>query len=290
MRAAKLRSMRAIRNQRGFTLIELLVVIAIIGVLIALLLPAVQSAREAARRTGCQNNLHQIGIALHSFLDANREFPAGCLECEFQFPAPRKQIAWNAFILPHIEESSTYQAFHFDKPYKHIDNLDAAGRVIPTFLCPSTVRTNRKGLTTGDRNNNGSWDAGDNLAFTDYGGLFGVARMIPTVLPVNEGVLIYERRIRVSQISDGLSKTAIVGECTGRDHTFASEWSNGQNIFDQSENNPINASQNNELWSDHLGGVFVAFCDGHVQFLPETIQQTVLLALLTRAGGEMTEF
>jgi prepilin-type N-terminal cleavage/methylation domain-containing protein/prepilin-type processing-associated H-X9-DG protein len=278
--------MRPRRHQLGFTLIELLVVIAIIGVLIALLLPAVQGAREAARRTACQNNLHQIGIALHNFLDANGEFPAGCLECEFRFPSPRKQIAWNAYILPQIEESSTYEAFHFDKPYKDFDNLNAAGRVIPTFLCPSTARTNRKGFTTGDRNGNGTWDAGDNLAYTDYGGLFGVGRLTPTILPENEGVLIYEHRVRVSQIPDGLSKTAIVGVCTGRDHTYASEWSNGQNIFDQFFSNLINASQNNELWSDHPGGVFAAFCDGHVQFLPDTINQQVLLALLTRAGGE----
>jgi prepilin-type N-terminal cleavage/methylation domain-containing protein/prepilin-type processing-associated H-X9-DG protein len=274
------------RSSLAFTLVELLVVIAIIGILIALLLPAVQAAREASRRTSCQNNLHQIAIALHSYSSAKRAFPPGCLECELKFPSPRKQIAWNAFILPYIEESATFQAFHFDKPYKSSENAVAGNRVIPTFLCPSTTRTQRKGFTTGDRNGNGSWDAGDDLAYTDYGGLFGVGAVTPTILPENEGMLIYERRIRPSQITDGLSKTAAVGECTGRDQTYASEWPNGQNIFDQFYTNRINATQNNELWSDHPGGVFAAFCDGHAQFLVETIDQSVLLAMLTRAGGE----
>jgi type II secretory pathway pseudopilin PulG len=278
------------RPSFAFTLVELLTVIAIIGLLIALLLPAVQAAREASRRSSCQNNLHQISIALHNHAAAKRAFPPGCVECELKYPSPRKQIAWNAFILPYLEEIAIFAAFRFDKPYKSSENVVAAGQVIPGFLCPSTTRTERKGLTTGDRQGNGVWDAGDNLAYTDYGGLFGVGYPTPTILPEYEGVLIYERRIRPSQISDGLSKTAIVGECTGRDSSllsnFNSEWANGQNIFDQSYSNRINATQNNELWSDHPSGVFAAFCDGHAQFLFESIDQLVLLALLTRAGDE----
>jgi prepilin-type processing-associated H-X9-DG protein len=98
--------------------------------------------------------------------------------------------------------------------------------------------------------------------------------------------MIYERGMRVRDIKDGLSHTAAIGECTGRDYHFASEWANGQNIFDQRHNNGINQIQDNELWSDHPGGVQLTFCDGHVVFVNEAIEQPELLAMLTRAGQE----
>lgn len=266
------------------TLVELLVVVAVLAALVAILLPAVQAAREAARRTSCMNNLRGIGCAIYGFESARRTFPVGCLECTTK--APRKQIAWNAFILPFAEEPGAAAAFDFGFSYRSQTNSRAAGHVVRMFLCPSTSRTRRTGPTTGDRNKNGRWDAGDDLAYTDYGGMYGVAFSVPQPLPQHAGVMQYERPTAARQVVDGLSRTALVAECTGRDATYQSEWANGQNIFDQWHTTGINRSQNNEIWSDHPAMAGMVFCDGHVEFVDESVEQGVLLALLTRAGGE----
>jgi len=273
--------------RRAFTLIELLVSIAVIGILVALIMPAVQSARESARRAHCSNNMRQIAIALQSYETTHGAFPIGCLECDWRVRRrPKRQLAWNVGLLPYIEEQVVAEKFDDSQPYNAQANVQAAGVVLPTFLCPSTWRTRRLGPTTGDRNRNRRWDPGDDLAYTDYGGLFGVSYPTPTILREHLGVMIYEEASRAADIRDGLSHTAAVGECTGRDFMAQSEWANGQNLFDQRHDNGINQDQDNELWSDHPGGVMVAFCDGHVAFLSERIQQEALLALLTRAGGD----
>ena len=126
-------------RRRGFTLIELLVVIAIIGVLIALLLPAVQSAREAARRAQCTNNMKQLGIALHSYHDAFGSFPPGGV-----VGGPYQNLlTWRAMILPMMEQTNLYDAINFDFIFTGTSNVDgAAGYTVwnsvpETFLCPS---------------------------------------------------------------------------------------------------------------------------------------------------------
>jgi prepilin-type N-terminal cleavage/methylation domain-containing protein/prepilin-type processing-associated H-X9-DG protein len=272
----------------GLTLVELLVVVAVLAALLALLLPAAQAAREAGRRTACGNNLREIGCGIYGHEMARRVFPVGCLGCQGP-PFPLRQVAWNVFVLPFVEQSAVATAFDARFSYRSVENRQAAGAVVPLFLCPSTSRTKRTGPTTGDRNRNGRWDAGDDLAFTDYGGLFGVGYPVPKPLPEHAGVLQYERPTSVRQVTDGLSHTALVAECTGRDATYQSEWANGQNIFDQWHTTGINRSQDNEIWSDHPGMAGMVFCDGHVAFVQESIDQAVLLALLTRAAGDRHE-
>lgn len=276
-------------NRRAFTLVELLVVIAIIGILIAMLLPAIQMVREAARRTACGNNLKQVGLALCHYETTFEHFPVGCIECDWRLPAPRRQLAWSASILPFLEQAAVYHQINFEHRYNSLENLQAGSTPITTYLCPSTSTTDRTGRTTGDRNRNGQWDRGDDLAYTDYGGLFGVGHDVLTPLLEHRGVLIHDLPVQAAQIPDGLSNTAIVGECTGRDARFQSEWINGQNLFDQRFDVKINETQNNELFSDHPDGVNLVYCDGHVLFLSESIDQAVLLALLTRAGGEVNQ-
>jgi prepilin-type N-terminal cleavage/methylation domain-containing protein/prepilin-type processing-associated H-X9-DG protein len=269
----------------AFTLVELLVVLAIIGILVALLLPAVQSAREAARRTACRNNLRQISIGLHNYHAAKQEFPIGCNSCTF-IPGskiPLRQIAWSVYLLPYIEEQHAWELFDVTQVYKSAANRESARTIIAPYLCPSTVTApQRNGLTTGDVNGNGNWDPGDDLAYIDYGGMFGWGN---PALPLGNGVMIYEKAVSAKQITDGLSQTIIIGEDSGRGPSLNGEWVNGQNIFDVTV--AINTSQNNELWSDHKGGVNVAFCDGSVRFLSETISNNVLFALCTRAEGEV---
>lgn len=276
------------QSRRGMTIVELLVVVAVIAALLALILPAVQGSREAARRTVCGNNLREIGCGIYGHEMARRAFPVGCLGCQGP-PFPLRQVAWNVFILPFIEETDARDAFDTRFAYRSAENRAAAGRVIPLFRCPSTSRTKRTGPTTGDRNGNGRWDPGDDLAYTDYGGMFGVGHPVAKPRPEHAGVMQYERPTSARQITDGLSHTALVAECTGRDASYQSEWANGQNIFDQWHTTGINRSQNNEIWSDHPGLAGLVFCDGHVEFLHESIEQVVLLALLTRAAGDRHE-
>jgi prepilin-type N-terminal cleavage/methylation domain-containing protein/prepilin-type processing-associated H-X9-DG protein len=280
----------------GFTLVELLVVITIIGALIALLLPAVQAAREAARRIACSNNMRQLGIALCNYEHARRTFPIGCIECRFgsnPVPANMKMIAWNVALLPYIEQDALWRQFDYNHPAKGAENRKAVGVVVSTFLCPSTSRPSP---TTGDINRNAQWNPGDDMAFTDYGGMYGVegsGRSAPWRSPHylkadSLGVMLYELPTAAREITDGLSNTVVVGECAGRGADEQSEWANGHNCFAQEQNTGINKAPGNELKSDHPGGAQVAFCDGHIAFLGVTIEQKTLIALLTRAGGETT--
>jgi prepilin-type N-terminal cleavage/methylation domain-containing protein/prepilin-type processing-associated H-X9-DG protein len=134
---------RSLRIPHGFTLVELLVVIAIIGTLIALLLPAINAAREAGRRTQCANNLRQIGIALLAFEDANRTFPAGS-----SYGKSTGCPTWSAAILPFMEHHSVYDALHLNKPIYDASNQVAVTTIIRTYVCP-TDRESKKPILAG---------------------------------------------------------------------------------------------------------------------------------------------
>jgi len=275
------------RNVRcAMTLIELLVVVAIIGILITLVLPAVQAARETARRAQCQSNLRQIGIALHAYHDAHGEFPIGCIDKRVPSTNPAGlQLAWSATLLRQLEEDSLWQQVDFAYAYDSARNEAAAFTVVATYLCPSTQRmaSGREGAIVSPP---AALSSGYRGAAIDYGGIYGAARIAPSA----NGVFLYDRAVKLSEVTDGVSHTVAVAEDSGRGwprFPQNGEWINGENIFDVGSD--VNTVQDNEIWSDHPGGAMLLWCDGSATFLAETVELTVLKSLCTRAQDETTD-
>ncbi len=266
-----IRGNRCAQSAGGFTLIELLVVVAIIGVLLAMLLPAIQAARETARRSQCTANLRQIGIALHNHHDSNKAFPPGCVERRPFRSTVERQLAWSALLLPMLEEGGLADRFDTSAAYDAPVNEEAAGAVLPIYLCPSTV------TLADDRD---EYRTLSGRGAIDYGGRFGSQEVSKRM----NGVMLWNKTISTADIRDGNSYTVQVAEDSGRGTAMDGEWANGENIFDQGRK--INASMHNEMWSDHSGGVNTLYCDGSVHFLAETTDAKVIEALCTRDGGE----
>ena len=275
--------MRRARHSPAFTLNELLVVVAIIGTLVALLLPAIQSARESSRRTQCENNLHQIGIALALHANAHGAFPIGCVR-DFE----RANASWNTRLLPFLEQAELGAAYDFSLPAFDSHNLPVGAAALSVFLCPST--------DSGELYSRS--DPWIGAAFTDYGGLYGVegagrdvdpADPTPSIQLLRDdslGTLLFDEPVAPKQIADGLSKTACVAEFSSR-RKPDTVWINGRNIFAQEQSTPINGvGLGKEIGSPHPGGALLAFCDAHVAFVVESVERDLLNAMLTKAGGE----
>lgn len=279
-------------SRRGLTLVELLVVVAIIGTLVALVLPAVQSARESARRIECQSHLKQLGVAMALHVDRDGAYPVGCIGCKLQLPpeggppAPQRFIAWNVAILPFLERDDLWHAFDQSVPSYRPANKQVGAHAIELFLCPSTPSDEflqTKGLWQG-------------AAFTDYAGIYGVEGTGHTAEAPGAaqwlrdewlGVMVYETPVAPREVIDGLSKTASIAEIVLRRQGEA-EWINGQNVFAQEVHTPINSASGigNDIGSPHPGGASLLFCDGHVKFISEATRQNALNAMLTRAGND----
>jgi prepilin-type N-terminal cleavage/methylation domain-containing protein/prepilin-type processing-associated H-X9-DG protein len=296
----------------GFTLVELLVVVSIIGVLIGLLLPAIQAARAAARRTSCANNLRQLGLGILGYEEKHNRFPPGARR---HASPDRPSIGWRVMILPQIEENSLYDQI---RPLPDGGAASAVGRfqIIETFLCPSAPRppdlstiikvSNYSGVAGPGRNGRRDVrehsECGDN--HTD--GIF-----FPTNYPTT-----------VAKIEDGTSKTLAIGERTyiTPDWTWGATW-NGtpeRRICTGATNNiryPINADHRqfgyyvgdpqapppvpgipdmllNDLpfGSFHSGGAHFCFADGSVHMLPDSIDFTVFEDLSTINGSEVSQW
>jgi prepilin-type N-terminal cleavage/methylation domain-containing protein len=236
---------------RGFTLVELLVVIAIIGVLVAILLPAVQAAREAARRMQCQNNLKQLALALHNYHDIRKTFPPGV---QFPYREPSIYISekcranWAILILPFIEEQNSYNQFDLKVPISDSKNRIARGLPISTFRCPTDIGHDvlYAGLTTGTPNYGDNWGRGNYGA--NAGGVGMGWHVFPNMVahcgssgvgpnhapgwlnPVCRGVMGACASVSLNKITDGASHTLLVGELrvglNERDHRGS--WALGQ--------------------------------------------------------------
>lgn len=205
--------MRYIVRRSAFTLVELLVVIAIIGVLVALLLPAVQSAREAARRMQCQNNLKQLGISLHNYHDTKGAFPPSVQFDVGQAPGSSTNFRpnWVILLLPHVEQQSLYDSFDFTQTISHANNRTARGVELAFMKCPSDGFNRRKfaGTASGDGDNwaRGNYAAnGCNAELSWLGEGGGWADM------TKRGVMGPNVSLEIGGIRDGTSNTMLLGE------------------------------------------------------------------------------
>lgn len=191
-----------VRRARGFTLIELLVVIAIIGVLIALLLPAVQSAREAARRMQCVNNLKQLGLALHNYESLNGTLPPSFIQSGSGTTITWSN-GWSAHgrLLPLADQGPMYNAMNFALRYSTPQNQTVSSMSVALFLCPSEVQPDpRKTATSQYGVNNYGWNMGDWFV---WGGFTG---------PRNRAPFEVNQSRRFAELRDGLSNTLIAAE------------------------------------------------------------------------------
>jgi prepilin-type processing-associated H-X9-DG protein len=233
---------------------------------VGLLLPAVQRVREAASATRCKNNLHQIGLALHAYLADRGTFPPGGIEWRPPGNTTNRQLAWSAFLLPYLEQESLYRQLDLSTPFDSPQNAPAAATVLSVYMCPSARRDS---------------PLIDGRGACDYGGIFGERITSPNQPP--KGAMIYDVAFRVADIADGTSTTLMIGEDT---HFPDMQWINGGNLFDQAFAINQAPAFENDLHSDHAGGVNVLFADGSARFLRETLDLRVLAAICTRAGGE----
>ena len=302
------------RLRRGFTAIELLVVIAIIAILIALLLPAVQKVRESAARTRCQNNLKQIGLALHHFHDSYGRLPppVGFLTGKTYPPGATpldgdQYNSWIRFLLSYVEQRPLS-----DKMYPLFDDKDPRnGTELTLFLCPSDPRSNQ-GFAGG--RGFGKYGVTNYVvaAGTSQDAADGVFWRVPDY---NSWDYYRASKTKLTEISDGSSNTLMVGERPPPPDMFWGWWStkfsadvlNGTaetvllfSMSGQEPNvgcpapayfapgDPNNFCDTNHFWSFHPGLAHWAFADGTVRSIPYSAYRTVM-QLSTRAGGELVD-
>lgn len=289
-----------LRRKEAFTLVELLVVIAIIGILVALLLPAVQAARESARLSQCKNNLKQFGLAMHNYESSFEQLPPGY---DYQLGPEGNSLghAWGAYILPFIEEQSIYDQIDFKLPVYHPENLAAREIHLTTFLCP-----------TDDISPNGFIEMGDEqFAMGCYVANFGPPDLDEDQ-EQRDGVFSRNSETRLSQITDGLSQTLMVGErqngpfragielnnhfeyettwaASVRDADDPTDDHGHMTLFQSghSPNDPL--SDDRDVSASHSGIAQFLLCDGSVRAIAEEIDFDLYVAMSTRSGEELLQ-
>ena len=312
---------RSVSGKRhAFTLVELLVVIAIIGILVGLLLPAVQAAREAARRMQCTNNLKQWTLAVHNFADANRSFfPIGANPNDrtVQNGKRYRRLSWPTELWPYVEQNALYSRYDLNKHFYEPGNIETYRVHVPGYSCPSDITNATQGSADAYWRvmgnyvvNMGNTPLHQNAqAQIDFlGAPFGVGNVY-----------------KMGQITDGLSNTACFSEIINAAPGTTSD-NRGDFLNDEGSPGfmslltpnsrtpdrvrgcaPGTTDPNNTLYrtvpcfvvasnteyyiaprSRHTGGVTLSLCDGSVRFLSSSIDQNAWTAVMTGRGGEVT--
>jgi prepilin-type N-terminal cleavage/methylation domain-containing protein/prepilin-type processing-associated H-X9-DG protein len=314
------------RSRRGgFTLIELLVVIAIIAILIGLLLPAVQKVRDAAARIKCANNMKQMGLALHSYHDANGKLPPGVNDTSERPPTGyRPYWSWMAMMMPYYEQDNLYRladtwARGTNTPYQYwpwggfwltpqSPANPALGQIVKTLICPAD---GRQDLTSPGS----SWGGNGNVAFCGYLGVGGIQADSSSITNQNQNGILYSKSTtRLTDITDGTSNTLMVGERPPSSDLYYGWWFAGAGWDGSGDGDvvlgarPLNYAQSGlgcpassanfqpgrasnfcdqaHFWSMHSGGANFLMGDGSVRFISYA-NNNILPALTTRAGGEV---
>jgi prepilin-type N-terminal cleavage/methylation domain-containing protein/prepilin-type processing-associated H-X9-DG protein len=315
-----MRSARPLPRARGFTLIELLVVIAIISVLIGLLLPAVQSAREAARRMQCVNNLKQIGLALHNYQSSYGVFPPGYSslwkkdggDAGFAQDDIGHGWGWASMILPYMEQNNVFNAINFGLTMTFQANDTAQLIRFNSYLCPSDSM--KELIPVRDEENANTVYT---VASGNYVGMFGTGE-IGAAPGAGNGMFFRNSRLTFADLRDGSSQILMVGErshnlsyvtWTGRAiggwlfKTSSFEGGTDQFAADPEESftmilGPAGTEDGprtpnhpkahvEDYWSYHPGGVNFLFGDGSIHYIKNGITPAVWQSLATRAGGEI---
>lgn len=280
-----------VATRRGFTLVELLVVIAIISIIVSLMLPAVQATREVARRCSCQNNLTQLGLALHNYEFAHQALPSGVINPDgpIRSVADGQHVGWIVQTLPYLESTTIYE--HFDQKAGAYADVNAEVRSLPLEIlrCPS------------------QWEI-----FTDDNGeavrssYVGVHHNEETPIDDdNNGLLYLNSAVRYIDILDGSSRTLLLSEAltdpqdalgwvsgtratlrnTGSIET--SRFSNSVQAVESQTDRELAPTFVGGLSSAHPGIVVAAFADGSTRFLSSTLDTEVLRQIGARADGEL---
>jgi prepilin-type N-terminal cleavage/methylation domain-containing protein len=308
------------KSQKGFTLVELLIVIGIIAILIQLLLPAIQASREGARRTACQNNLRQVGVALTNYEQAQKHLPPGGNSCCWK--------TWMPEIFPYTEDQSISERFVFDRAYTKEDryngakNLPVTTKAFPLFLCPSDERNVwrydivKHNYAVNFGNTGISVDSTERQTYPYFVKEFGTAKFagapfaeLPQLKQGETG-----RTVKLSEITDGISKTLFVSEVVaahGNDVRGLIWFGHSAGFMtyatpNSSEADTVPDASNCEAWnqnppcgvatearpnhnvsrSQHSGGVFAITGDAAVHFISDEIEVNIWRAMSTTQGGD----
>ncbi|MEM9409726.1 MAG: DUF1559 domain-containing protein [Planctomycetota bacterium] len=311
------------RLRIAFTLVELLVVIAIIGILIAMLLPAVQVVREAARRIQCANNVKQITLACLNYESGQDQLPPG-----FTHP---EMTMWSTFILPHIEQGNLYNSFDLAGPWSAASgatpNSEGLGTFIETFRCPSSNLPERQfdPLVNADRVPSSYLGVCSGLLDRESGELPWAGMNRFDNYDESDGVFFLNSRVKLGWVYDGTSTTLMIGEALADQDYVDSDYSGNIQKVDHwyigsgelasypdifaagflsaevseclgSSACPINAIKRpgepiNDMelgfGSRHIRGVNMGYVDGHIQFVPESTDEVVWSAIGSKAGSEL---
>ncbi len=311
------------KNPHGFTLVELLVVIAIIGTLVGLLLPAVQSAREAARRSTCTNNLKQLGLALHNYHDAQKRFPLSSWSSLVSGAYSYDGHTINTWLLPYVEESAVYSKLNLDVPSNSAPNAALLiGRRWGFQACPSNPNATTLGgydggwmsqgasyMPSAGPRSYGNWSTNDCGAagspsyciegsmVDKQSGMFGYGNSVPGWNTTNPWY------VRIKDVTDGTSKTIAFGEVLPQNNMYFGMWATQAHAFATSYRINSNLRQvtvtgniptdgwpnglihNSGMASSHSGGAHAMMADGAVAFLSDNIDFKTFNYLGNRRDG-----